>query len=324
MRLSLSKLFVCVTILPLLTFSYAVGQDLNFTQYYASPLYLNPAFAGAIEQYRIAVAYRNQWVQVPRSFETNIASFDYNLANMHSGVGLLVYSDRLPSVNFNRTHASLSYAYSFFTGTDWMVRLGLQLGFTLQQQTLDGLTFGDQLASGGTTAETVEDMSAGIFDLATGATLYNANTWFGVAIYHLHRPSNNPNANALPMRFSLHGGTSFPIGNHELLPSIFYQAQAGVSQLDFGANYLLNPLMIGLWFRGMPVSSGRESVAALIGFTHRGWTVGYSYDYNVNSLRGTPGGSHEITLVYTPEATRKFKQRYKGKAYIQCPTFRTR
>ena len=39
----------------------AYAQDPEFTQFYANPLYLNPAFAGTGRCPRIIMNYRNQW-----------------------------------------------------------------------------------------------------------------------------------------------------------------------------------------------------------------------------------------------------------------------
>ena len=41
--------------------SEAQAQDPQFTQFYANPLYLNPAFAGTARCPRLVMAYRNQW-----------------------------------------------------------------------------------------------------------------------------------------------------------------------------------------------------------------------------------------------------------------------
>lgn len=309
--------------------SKGFSQDLNLTQYYASPLLLNPAFAGAVEQYRFTTTYRNQWVQVPKSFSSNLASFDYNLINYNSGLGVFIFSDRLPAFSMSKTHISLSYSYAIFTGTDWVIRLGLQGGYTQQRRDLTGLQFGDQLLTGAPTLESVNNLNAGILDLSTGIVMYNAKTWFGLAAYHVHRPTVSETSIALPMRISAHFGTTLKFKGRDLLPSVLYQAQAGFQQLDMGANYVLDPLIVGLWYRGIPFQAdesglNQDAIAALVGINIKDFTVSYSYDYNISPISGAPGGSHEISIVYMPPASRKFKQSYNGKQYIQCPTFKTR
>lgn len=323
--MSQNKLLILL-LLSVYSFS-SYGQDLNLTQYYASPLILNPAFTGAVEQYRVTSTYRNQWVQVPKSFESNLVSFDYNLINYNSGVGVLIYNDRVPLVNTSKTHISLSYSYALYTGTDWVMRFGLQGGYTHQRRDVSGLQFGDQLLSGGATAESVNNLNNGSLDFSTGFTMYNSKTWFGIAAYHVHRPTVSDFSISLPLRLSIHAGTTVKAKGRDLLPSVLFQSQAGFQQLDIGANYMLNPLIVGLWYRGIPLQgdfgrANQDAFAALVGVNVKGFTVSYSYDYNISPISGAPGGSHEISIIYAPPATRKFKQSYTGKAYIQCPTFK--
>ncbi len=46
------------------------AQDPEFTQFYANPLYLNPAFAGTARCPRICLNYRNQWPGITGTFVT--------------------------------------------------------------------------------------------------------------------------------------------------------------------------------------------------------------------------------------------------------------
>ena len=66
------------------------AQDPQFTQFYAAPVYLNPAFTGLTDNHRIAVNYRNQWPSVSKSFQTYLASYDYNLQKINSGIDELI------------------------------------------------------------------------------------------------------------------------------------------------------------------------------------------------------------------------------------------
>ena len=50
------------------------AQDPQFSQFYAAPLYINPAFTGASEYTRIGANYRNQWPGISGSFVTTSAS----------------------------------------------------------------------------------------------------------------------------------------------------------------------------------------------------------------------------------------------------------
>src|ERR1035437_9240949 len=65
-------------------FTYA--QDIHFSQYYASPLTLNPALTGLVNGvFRASLNYRNQWFNIPTQntiapYQTYQASFDMPLS----------------------------------------------------------------------------------------------------------------------------------------------------------------------------------------------------------------------------------------------------
>ena len=67
------------------------GQDQQFTQFYAVPCYINPAFAGASVQSRISAQYRNQWSALPGGFSAFNLAYDQFLPTIYSGMGLLVH-----------------------------------------------------------------------------------------------------------------------------------------------------------------------------------------------------------------------------------------
>jgi len=54
----------------------AIAQDPQFTQFYANPLYLNPAFAGTARCPRVTMNYRNQWPVLTGTFVITSASYD--------------------------------------------------------------------------------------------------------------------------------------------------------------------------------------------------------------------------------------------------------
>jgi hypothetical protein len=61
---------VIIGLCGLLTCMAAVGQDYQFTQFYAAPVNLNPAFTGNTTQSRLVMNYRNQWTAIPGAFVT--------------------------------------------------------------------------------------------------------------------------------------------------------------------------------------------------------------------------------------------------------------
>src|SRR3989337_4605019 len=84
-------LLFCVLMLAL--DSSVTAQDPQFSQFYAAPLYLNPAMAGATGQARAGINYRNQWPAIDAKFTTLSAYFDYYIQDKNSGVGLILTRD---------------------------------------------------------------------------------------------------------------------------------------------------------------------------------------------------------------------------------------
>ncbi len=69
-----------VVIFTFLLFDYVSAQDPHFSQFYASPLTLNPAFTGKFDgDYRLAANYRNQWASIPNAYTTASASLDFGI-----------------------------------------------------------------------------------------------------------------------------------------------------------------------------------------------------------------------------------------------------
>ena len=80
----------------LLAASAAAGaQDVGFSQFYANPLYLNPAFAGSVVAPRISLSYRGQWPGLVSAFTTVSASYDQYVPDLHGGIGAIVMTDRV-------------------------------------------------------------------------------------------------------------------------------------------------------------------------------------------------------------------------------------
>src|SRR5256885_16199202 len=96
----------------LLALSYqGFAQDPEFTQFYANPLYLNPAFAGSARCPRLNLNYRNQWPALSGTFVTSSASFDQHFDGLSGGLGLLVLNDKAGEGTLTTTNISLMYSY---------------------------------------------------------------------------------------------------------------------------------------------------------------------------------------------------------------------
>src|SRR6185295_5154662 len=102
---------ICLLIFLCASFVSVFGQDPEFTQFYANPLYLNPAFAGSQKCPRVCLNYRNQWPSLSGNFVTYSASYDQFIDPIAGGIGVLLMNDQAGEGTLTTTSASLMYAY---------------------------------------------------------------------------------------------------------------------------------------------------------------------------------------------------------------------
>jgi len=319
----------------LLTILIVKAQDPQFTQFYANPLYLNPAFTGTSAQSRLVMDTRIQWPSIPGAFQTYSASYDQFVPMIKSGFGLNVYYDRAGSGGLSTTSATVMYAYELKIKRNLYVRPAAELGYFINAIDMNRLTFSDQLSTGNpTTSEPIDLQNKQYFDMGTGVLLYSPTYWVGMTFKHINTPDQSllNDESPLPMLFSLHGGyklklkSKSPLAKDYVFFAMNYRAQGKFDQLDLGAYYEHNNITLGVWYRGLPIvynantGVGRDAVAILVGWTQNELSIGYSYDITISLLGLNTGGAHEITVTY--EWANKNNRRHSRKRrVIPCAKF---
>ena len=105
-------LFVLVLVV-----STASAQDIHFSQFYSSPLNLNPALTGVMNcNQRVVANYRNQWSSVLKAnaYNTYSASYDQKIPvgrYDNFGVGGTLWGDKAGSLDFATLSARVSGSY---------------------------------------------------------------------------------------------------------------------------------------------------------------------------------------------------------------------
>ena len=127
------------------------AQDPELTQFYAAPVYTNPALAGsAVCAYgaagRVSLNYRNQWPNLPGTFRSFCASWDQHIPSVGGGLGAMVFHDIAGSGLLTSTTVSGVYSYLLPLDRGRMyMRFGLQGSITNKSINFGRLKFADQI-----------------------------------------------------------------------------------------------------------------------------------------------------------------------------------
>ncbi|TAL66916.1 MAG: type IX secretion system membrane protein PorP/SprF [Bacteroidetes bacterium] len=329
----LVKRIIYLLILPFVIIAESFGQDPTFSQFYANALYLSPSFAGATEEYRFALNYRNQWPAVPGVFHTYSISFDKALTSFNSGIGVLATYDVAGSGDLSTTNIGLLYSYDFNINKQWHIRPGVNFKFYYLGLDIAKLIFNSQLTGGGVTPTITPPPFNNVADVdfATSALVYNERAWAGFTLDHLLAPKTSfyGDNSTVPVKFNMYGGvqilkkTRLMQKNQEILSvAMNYQRQGRYNQTDIGLYYYKEPLIFGLWYRGIPfiTTQAGDAIIGLIGIKTKQLHIGYSYDFTISNLVSSTGGAHEISLVYEFNNLSLGQQRKRIRA-IPCPEF---
>jgi type IX secretion system PorP/SprF family membrane protein len=329
------------TILILLTTVCVYAQDPEFSQYYSAPLYLNPAFSGTSVDHRFIANYRNQWPSINKAFQTYGFSYDYNLERLNSGVGVMLLSDKAGTSHLKSTQVNLQYAYKVKVSDTWMLSSGLNFGVGFRNIDYNNLVFYDQLEFSQDGVNLPPSSIGGIdpssyFDFGAGILAYSRKFWFGFAASHLNKPNRSfmEDASTIPVKTTLHGGVRIPLYQGvfkrdriaSIAPSFVYKQQGKFDQLDIGTHLFYDPIVLGIWYRGIPIQQdvadnlSHDAVVVILGFDLKNVELTYSYDITVSKLAQVSGGAHEIALKFSLDMGARVTVRKKEK-FIPCPTF---
>ena len=315
------------------------AQDPHFSQFFSSPLTLNPAFTGKFDgQVRLAANHRDQWPSIPKAYVTTSASVDFSILKNKIpegdvfGMGISGLSDQSADAALKLNYGSLSMSYHKAFDENGFNTIGAGFQATYSSALLDfsKLTFEDQLTQNGftgTTSETLSngnnqnyiDVNAGI--LYSGSSNGTNNYYLGASVYHINRPNLSfiDKVWNLSPRLTVHGGGSFPVTDILTLnASAIHQVQNKASETLIGAaisanvnNDKENPssVYVGSWIRF------NDAIIPYIGIEVGGLRIGASYDINTSNLKAATlsrGGS-EFSLIYIKKTAQS-----KG---IPCPKF---
>lgn len=299
------------------------AQDIHFSQFYLSPLNLNPAMTGVMNcNNRLVANYRNQWASVLKSYaySTYSVSYDQRIAvgrYDYFGVGGTFWGDQAGEAEFKTLTGKLSASYAKKMGgyrdkAHYLV-VGAEGG--VAQRSIDFLNarWGNQHdgnggwdpgASSGEESTLLNDNF--IFaDMAVGLlwfTVFDENNslYLGGAFHHLNRANQSffdDGVDDLYSRYTFHAGGDFMTGSRfGLIPGVIAMWQGPSFQVNTGASlkFLLSgnrrtysAFQIGTWARiANKIESGVLMDALILStrFDYDNFSLGFSYDVNVSDL----------------------------------------
>jgi type IX secretion system PorP/SprF family membrane protein len=329
----------------------ARGQDVHFTQYFTSPLTLNPAQTGLTQNdWRVSANFRSQWYTVSNNpYISGTIAFD--IPTLRSklpegdalGIGLLGLYDKSGTGGLQNTTVGLSIAYHKAFGIDKQhtLSLGVQ-GYMVQKSIqFDKLIFIDQIninAPGGINGPSAEnfgnadltypDFNAGL--MYSGRVAERATVYGGFAYYHLAGPEekflNSTSTVKINSRYFAHLGGSFEMNENTVMYlSAMYQKQGPASELLLGGTvgFVMNPghneftknttFYLGGWYRYA------DAIAPYIGFEWSRMKIGFSYDVTLSSAQNMTNGqgAYEVSVIYNGIINKITRKKYN----FTCPRF---
>ena len=143
---------IIISFICLLLFLKQTGaQDLHFSQYFNTPILVNPANTGfnPDNDYRLGGNYRNQWANVGSPYKTmsawgDIKLFQERFENGWVGVGGMLLKDEAGSGSFSATSGFATVAYHQMLGYNSLLSGGFGLGYTTKRIDLSKLNFDNQ------------------------------------------------------------------------------------------------------------------------------------------------------------------------------------
>ena len=260
----MTKIYTLAVFLAILFSSLSgLAQDPSFSQFYASRVYLNPAFTGVEQGISFSGVSRTQWAKVDGGFRTYIASVELQEPFLRSGLGLSIFHDTQGIMQLNTTSISFSYAY-MIPMEKHNLHIGLQGRWVQKSVDWEKIVFSDELDPlwgevNETTAmplldrTTFTDFDAGILwrfdkDVKIGQHLFrDTRTSVGLSVHHLPylfiKNAGNESFQNLPTqttpRLTFHAGS--------VMPLIYFNGKKqriAISpnfKYDLQSNQLLNP-----------------------------------------------------------------------------------
>jgi type IX secretion system PorP/SprF family membrane protein len=287
------------------------AQDPNFSQFFSSPLNVNPSLTANINaDWRAIANFRDQWISPGQSlcYRHDFIRFEnvsekiswHGRRNIFGLGGMLMYDKAMGGV-VKSTYASLNMSYRVkLSDGETKHRLGAGFGAIYGHRRIDfaGIDFEEQFTGYGfnTNLPTGENSLSSMkpyFSVSTGLlysiTSANSNFDIGVSAFHVNKPKQTflkDENQYLPMRKVIHANFETFLSQSVVLSANgIYQSQENANYFSVGGalgyylpnneDYMLNA---GLWYWS------KNAIIPYIGIAYKDYQFGLSYDVTISKL----------------------------------------
>ncbi|MFA6923738.1 MAG: PorP/SprF family type IX secretion system membrane protein [Bacteroidales bacterium] len=309
----------------LLVSDFIFCQDIHFSQFYNSPLSLNPALTGNIDgNMRAITNYRNQWNSISVPYITSSISFDSKfledrLKDDAIGAGLIIINDRSGEGHLSNFQFMLSTSYckKLDAKKEHSISIGFQAGFFQKKIDFTKLSFESQYLAGDfntniQSGENTLNFNISKFDMSSGISYQlqkpgNLNINGGFSVHHITKPNESLSGNIAPMPllFGLYFNAKKVINEKiNIKPDILFIMQNKAKELNLGSrleyifkttNGVFLNFTIGAAYRTS------DAIIVITGIKYEKWDVCVSYDINNSKLHPATNfnGGFEFSIIYT-------------------------
>jgi type IX secretion system PorP/SprF family membrane protein len=288
------------------------AQDPSFSQFFSSPLNINPSLTANINaDWRAIANFRDQWIGPASPYATGTVSYDAKMfqkkfpgieeGNVFGLGGMLMYDKAMAGV-VKSTYASMNISYRVkLTNGETKHRLGAGFGAIYGHRRIDygGVDFEEQFTGHGfnvnlPTGESSLSSMKPYFSVSSGLlysiTTEKSNFDIGVAAFHLNKPKQTflqDEKQFLPIRKVVHANFETFLSTSVVLSlNGIYQSQETAKYYSVGGalgyylpaneDFLLNA---GLWYWS------KNAIVPYIGLAYKDYQFGMSYDVTTSKLR---------------------------------------
>ncbi len=313
------------SLLLLLCWAPLFSQDVHFSQYFNTPIDINPALAGvAKEDTRVFGAYKRQWASVPVGYTTFLGAMDtkwtpFRTNNGYFGIGLLFNNDEAGDGDWSLTDFSGMLSYTQQLGKGIFASAGGKIGlghrsFKLQALTFDNQYNGEFFDPTIAPSENFTNTNTTFFDAGVGFNLHlqhnnqRSKLDIGLGLHHLNTPSQNFYSNStieLPVRRDYYlMGVLRLNQNFDLLANGLYRTQGQFQEIVIGAALRIHLNTTATKELALDIGGNLrtgDAVLPYVGLLYHQWRFGFIYDINTSPFATATNnnGGPEFVAIYT-------------------------